>query len=300
MYLNDEIFSKRFNKIESKNMTKILQNEYKYTKWILVTTMLLLVVIITMAIIELITKNSIFLYIYLFVTIFFIINMLFFVNRIENRKFMKIVAQDRQFYILYLLRMNMKKDYYNNRFKIWSLIRAYLKELYLCQLEFIRQQIFEVDPLERDLNLLSESLTKKIYGLVLQGEKKEEILDVVNILLNINQIRNYEVFIDINNEEFHEQLATYKMELFDKLYKLPEDDTKIDILGIIKYMDFFRNINTDILIVIITTFLVLGFYIILSNFKNEEFSSGMFISLILTTPTCVAVFINAIKKSNKL
>ncbi|WP_069999649.1 hypothetical protein [Cellulosilyticum sp. I15G10I2] len=296
----DEVKSKeRLARIESKKISRILQNEYRIMRRIMVMSILLLVLIVIMFTSMIVTGNEAYQSVYVVSVIVFMLYMVFTLNQLENRKFMKLYAHDRRFYILSLFKKNIQEGYKANKHKLWSLTNAFIKELYLVQLDYKGSYLFSVQSEEFDIDFLSKAFAKKIKGLVLEEKNKEEIIDTIDQLLSINQFRNNDILSILDIDETNEALDREKQDLFEALNRLPESDKKIDILGLEKMVSFLKRINIDVLIAILGTGIVLGIYLLLISLLKEEFSTGMFLSLLLMAPTCVAVILNMLRKDSK-
>lgn len=287
--------NERFKSLESKKITKILQNEFKYLKGLLIVSIIFIMATILMLLTISNTDNLIFKALYTSSYIYFTIYFLYTINQLENRKFKKLNSHDRQFYILYLINDNIISHIKNRKYILFYLIIAYIRELHYIQIEHKNQWILSIQEEEYKVDIMLKSFKNKIKGLILGNEKIEEISEIIQLLLNINHYRNIEAFNTFNDTTLKD-LNSEQHKLFELLEKLPESNNKIDIWGITNLYMLLNRENREVILVIVSTIFVLLLYLFLAPLYDETISIGVALSLLLMTPTCITVIISIVKK----
>lgn len=287
--------NERFKSLESKKITKILQNEFKYLKGLLIVSIIFIMATILMLLTISNTDNLLFKALYTSSYIYFTIYFLYTINQLENRKFKKLNSHDRQFYILYLINDNIISHIKNRKYILFYLIIAYIRELHYIQIEHKNQWILSIQEEEYKVDIMLKSFKNKIKGLILGNEKIEEIREIIQLLLNINHYRNIEAFNTFNDTTLKD-LNSEQHKLFELLEKLPESNNKIDIWGITNLYMLLNRENREVILVIVSTIFVLLLYLFLAPLYDETISIGVALSLLLMTPTCITVIISIVKK----
>ncbi len=125
MQYDEEKSKERLARIETKKVSKMLQNEYKMITRFLVMCLLMFILIVTMFIALTLTGNKTYQSVYIVSITLFMVSIVFVLNPLENKRFMKLDAHDRQFYILTLFKDNLMRDYNANKHQLWSLSNAF-------------------------------------------------------------------------------------------------------------------------------------------------------------------------------
>ncbi len=285
---------KRFEKIESKKITKKLLNEYKYLNFFLLSSIILLVLLVFLFISYLINQNTIYgnlisialgLYFILFITFFIMMN---------NSKFNQLSNPDRQFYILYLIREHLKTDFTLNKYKLWSLIGSYCKELYKVESWQRNYSIFEISNEEKIIFTLRNSINRKIKGQIIAGNNDKAIFEIFDRLITINYIKNLSDNI-FERKERNENIKKNLL-LIDSIFEGLEMSTEtIDILKINWIVNRLKIIDFNVIIVCLSTVLVTTLYIVVTKLNNEIVNIGILFEIILMTPGVVLLFLNLIR-----